>query len=354
MPSLKYPIGVQSFSEVIENGYVYVDKTGYLHKLLDAGAKYVFLNRPRRFGKSLFLTMIEEFFKGRRELFNGLEIDKHSYDWQAHPVLHLDFLGSNFNECDSLDYHLKGILEAWESTYGDEKSDRSVSERFAYVIAKAHELTGKKTVILIDEYDKPLLETIDNPTLQDKFRNILRGFYGNLKRQDAHIEFAMLTGVTKFGHLSIFSDLKDISPQKEFCGICGITTDELHGYFNAGVKEFAMQEDIGEEDVYELLRKNYDGYHFSPKGHEDIYNPFSVLNALSDRCIDDYWFKTGTPTFLIKLIKQRNISLQSLNKFTVSKSEIDSVSLDMESDLLPVLYQSGYLTILSYDKSLSP
>lgn len=351
MALIKYPIGIQSFSVIREGGYVYVDKTGYLHQLLSEGSKYVFLSRPRRFGKSLFLSMIEEFFLGHRHLFDGLEITRHEYDWQRHPVLHLDFTGRNFNAAGSLDAHINSYLEIWESIYGDEKNDRAPEERLAHIIMEAHRITGKKVIILIDEYDKPLLETVDNPQLQNAFRNILRGVYGNLKSQDAHIEFAMLTGVTKFGHLSIFSDLnnlQDISMNRRYSGICGITDPELRSHFGEGVANFAKSNGLSADEAYEMLRINYDGYHFSPVGGFDVYNPFSILNALNDEIINDYWFKTGTPTFLIKLIKAKGISIQNLENLEVDVNSVTSVSFDYNESLYPVLYQSGYLTIKGY------
>lgn len=354
MVPLLYPIGVQSFPEIRERGYVYVDKTEYIHKLVSTG-KFYFLSRPRRFGKSLLLSTIEEFFKGHKELFEGLSIINYDYDWKAYPVFHFDFTGRNYNDPGSLEAHLNSMLEKWEDIYGCEKRDRAPEERFEYVVTKARELSGRKVVVLIDEYDKPLLETVDNEGQQQLFRNILRGVYGNLKKLDAYIQFAILTGVTKFGHLSIFSDLnnlQDISMDEEYDGICGITNEELRRYFDKGVKYLAERRDMNEEEAYEQLRINYDGYHFSPEGKQDIYNPFSLLNALQRKSFGDYWFQTGTPTFLIKIIKTRGLALQSLGNLEVRQSEIENVSIDMRSSLYPVLYQSGYLTIKGYRPEL--
>lgn len=351
MKQLLYPIGVQSFSEIRERGYVYVDKTEYIHRLISSG-KYYFLNRPRRFGKSLLLSTIEEFFKGRRDLFKDLAIARYDYDWQQAPVLHLDLTGSNYNSPDSVAVHLDDFLSEWENKYNIDPADRKAfGLRFKNIIAEAHRQSGQKVVILVDEYDKPLLETFDRPDLQDIYKGDLRSFYSNLKSQDAHICFAMLTGVTRFGHLSIFSDLNnlnDISMLEEYSGICGVSEDELHEYFGQSVEELANKRNISTGEAFENLRINYDGYHFSPEGSPDIYNPFSLLNSLQKKNFGDYWFRTGTPTFLIRMIRSRQLSLQRLNEVEISQSAVENVSFDMRSSLIPVLYQTGYLTIKGY------
>lgn len=354
---VKYPIGIQSFSTIREGGYVYVDKSGYLHHLLERGAKNVFLSRPRRFGKSLFLSMVEAFFLGRRDLFEDLEINRHVYDWQPYPVLHLDFTGINYDSYKSLEAKLNGTMYEWESRYGLTTGDeRHLGLRFERLIKEIHKKCGRRVVVLVDEYDKPLLETVDNPDMQDKFRNILRGVYGNLKSQDAHIRFAMLTGVTKFGHLSIFSDLnnlQDISLDEDYSGICGISDEDLHQCFEVGVKELAHRHNWSLNEAYDKLRLNYDGYRFSPENAQDIYNPFSIINALNSRRISDYWFKTGTPTFLVKMIKGIGAPLQNLSEIEVDADSISSVSFDFHSSLFPILYQSGYLTIKGYDTDMN-
>ena len=351
MDQLLYPIGVQSFSEIRERGYVYVDKTEYIHQLISSG-KYYFLSRPRRFGKSLLLSTIEEFFNGRKDLFHGLAIEKYDYDWQAVPVLHLDLTGSNYSSPTGVTSHLDDFLSGWENKYGITPLDRlAYGLRFKNVIAEAHRQSGHKVVILVDEYDKPLLETIDRPELQEIYKGDLRAFYSNLKSQDSHIQFAMLTGVTRFGHLSIFSDLNnlnDISMLEEYSGICGITQDELFQYFRNSVEVLAENNNLSTDEAFGKLRLNYDGYHFSPKGSPDIYNPFSLLNALQKKGFGDYWFRTGTPTFLIKMIKSRQLSLQKLGEVEISQSAVENVSFDTHYSLIPVLYQAGYLTIKGY------
>ena len=347
---VKYPVGLQSFPKIREGNYVYVDKTEYIHRLIN-NCQYVFLSRPRRFGKSLLLSTIEEFFKGNKKLFEGLAISQHEHDWQPYAVLHLDFTGRNYNDPDSLDAHLNRRFEIWEEIYGKEMADRAPEERFQYIIARAKALTGRNVVILIDEYDKPLLETVDNPELQQTFRNKLRGLFGNLKSMDAYIRFAILTGVTKFGHLSIFSDLnnlKDISLNEEYNAICGLTEKELKDNFHSGVEKLADKLRITTAEAYGRLRDNYDGYHFSPENALDIYNPFSIINCLDDRNIGNYWFKTGTPTFLIKMIKDGKLPLTKLNEFQIGVSSLTDVSIDLANQI-PVLYQSGYLTIKNYE-----
>ncbi len=351
MNRMLYPIGIQSFSTIRERGYVYVDKTDYIWKLTTSG-QFFFLSRPRRFGKSLLLSTIEELFLGHRDLFEGLDISHKDYDWQTYPVLHLDFTGNDYMIPGSVEAVLNENLRIWEQRYEVRNIENSIGERFRKVIKAANEKTGLQVVILIDEYDKPLLETVDHPELQEKFRNQLRAFYGNLKSQDRYIRFAMLTGVTKFGHLSIFSDLnnlQDISMVEEFAGICGITDEELHRYFEPGVALLGEKRGYSTEEAYDKLRLNYDGYSFSPLGGPDIYNPFSVLNSLQAGWIRDFWFQTGTPTFLVKLIKSRQIELQRLGHTQIPLQAVENVSFDLRSSLVPVLYQSGYLTIKDYD-----
>lgn len=357
MAVIKYPIGIQTFSSIIEGGYVYVDKTEYLHRLLELGAQYVFLSRPRRFGKSLFLTMTEEFFKGNKALFEGLAISRYDYDWQPYPILHFDFSGCPIDSDESMVLHLDYFLEQYEKKY-DIPNDITVpiSRRFREIINQAHEQTGQKVVILIDEYDKVLLDTVDNPERQNIYRQQLRSFYGNLKSQDSHIRFAMLTGVTKFGHLSIFSDLnnlQDISMDEDFSGICGITSDELHEYLAEGVRELAQRRNLSEDEAYDLLKRNYDGYHFSAENALDVYNPFSIINALRNKRISNYWFQTGTPTFLVKMIKKRGLLLKRLDDIEVDANAVASLPFDYHSSLYPVLYQSGYLTIKGYRPELN-
>lgn len=342
---------MQSFPEIRERGFVYVDKSQYINKLQEHG-KYFFLSRPRRFGKSLFLSMLHAYFAGREELFDGLAASDYPGVPAPSPVLHIDFTGENYSNPESLESSLQNFISDQEKIYNCELANATLATRFGNLIKAAYEKTAKKVVILIDEYDKPLLDTVKYPKLQDAFRNELRGIYGNLKKMDIYIQFAMLTGVTRFGKLSIFSDLNnlnDISMTEEFSGICGITTDELHRYFESGVEELAGKKGQTVEQVYEDLKTNYDGYHFDEQCNLDIYNPYSLLNALQNKKISDYWFGTGTPSHLVYLIKERKIRLQDIDGVEESASKIQNVSFDIDKTLIPMMYQSGYLTIKGYD-----
>lgn len=350
MARLLYPIGIQNFREIREGGYVYVDKTEYIHRLATSG-KYYFLSRPRRFGKSLLLSTIECLFKGDRQLFDGLAISALWQDWTPAPVMHLDLTGSNYNTPGSLRTHLDDFLSGWEAEYGIVPKHReALGLRFGRVISEVHRQTGQRVVILVDEYDKPLLETADRPELQEEYRGDLRSFYSNLKSQDGHIRFAMLTGVTKFGHLSIFSDLNnlhDISMDRHCAGICGVTGEELNVYFHEGVEGFARANRLGVSEAYAVLKENYDGYHFSTVDFTDVYNPFSLLNCLSNQMAGAYWFRTGTPAFLIRMMRSGHLELQTLGTYRIDAESLSDVQLDLKN-YIPVLYQSGYLTIKEY------
>ncbi|MCM1451519.1 MAG: ATP-binding protein [Clostridium sp.] len=350
MTKLKYPIGMQSFPEIREKGFAYVDKTQYIALLQEKG-KYFFLGRPRRFGKSLFLSTLQAYYEGKRELFDGLAITRMQQEWTTKPVLHIDFTGQNYTDPNGLNSTLNQIFGQMEANYDCALPNETLGTRFQNIILKAYERTGQRAAILIDEYDKPLLDTVEQPELQEQYRNILRGVYGNLKRMDAYIETAFLTGISRFGKLNIFSDLNnlnDISMLKEFEGICGITSEELKKYFHQGIKNFAHENSISIEETLKLLQNNYDGYHFSTKFKEDIYNPFSLINALQSQQISEYWFSTGTPLFLIKRIKSQSIDLQELNEYEVTQPEIENVPFDLKGDAVPILYQTGYLTIKKY------
>ncbi len=346
----KYPIGVQSFAKLREDGYTYVDKTGYIANLIKEG-NYYFLSRPRRFGKSLLLSTIEAFYQGRKELFEGLEIIRMEHDWQPHPVFHM---AMNANKCQTvhdLEATIESFLYYYEQLYGRSEPSDSLALRFGALIRSAYNKTGKRVVILIDEYDKPLLDSVGNKALQDDLCAILKGFYSNLKNGDQYIQFAMLTGVSRFGKLSIFSDLnnlQDISLSEKYSAICGMTIEEIRDDFDAGVRELAANNGMSVEDAYAELKKNYDGYHFSPVS-PDMYNPFSLLNALSSGYIGAYWFSTGTPTFLVRMIRDMQIDLRDLEHTKIKLNNLMDASFDL-SNAIPLMYQSGYLTIRSYDR----
>ena len=301
----KLPIGIQNFEKLRREGYLYVDKTSLLYKMVTSGC-YYFLSRPRRFGKSLLLSTIEAYFQGKRELFEGLAVAELESDWTEYPILHLDLNTRNYSVKESLEAELNKHLELWESRYGDAFRDRSIEERFTQVIRLAYEKTGRQVVILVDEYDKPLLQAIGNTELQDAYRATLKGFYGALKSMDRCIRFAFLTGVTKFGKVSVFSDLnnlRDLSMLPQYHDICGVTEQELRTNFDVEISEFAEAQNMTIDDAYAALRENYDGYHFCEEKLPGIYNPFSLLNAFANHKIDYYWFETGTPTYLIELLK---------------------------------------------------
>lgn len=346
---MKYPIGIQSFEKVREEGYTYVDKTGDIFKLASEGS-YYFLSRPRRFGKSLLLSTMRAYFEGRRELFDGLAIAELEKDWVQYPVLYLDLNTREYTDKDSLIAELNKHLEQWESDYGDKYKDRAVEERLFHVIQNASHSTGKKVVILIDEYDKPLLQTFGNEQLQAEYRSMLKAFYGNLKSCDEFIRFAFLTGVTKFGKVSVFSDLNnlsDISLLPQYADICGITGEELRRTFAEPVKSLAANNGITEDECYTRLAEYFDGYHFYP-GSVGVYNPFSLLSTLKNQVFRDYWFETGTPTILVNKLQHTNYNLDNICTDKVAVSVLNSIDV-MDSHPLPLLFQSGYLTIKDYD-----
>lgn len=344
---MKYPIGIQDFEDLQRNGYAYVDKTNFVYKLADEG-KYYFLSRPRRFGKSLFLSTLEAYFQGKKELFKGLAIYDLETEWKKYPIFHIDLNTANFREKDSLYTVLNDYLTTWESKYGTRESEATLALRFKGVIARAAEKEGCGVVILIDEYDKPILQTLRDPELQAEHRAQLKAFYSVLKTQDRYIKFAFLTGVTKFGKVSVFSDLNnltDISMDHRYISICGMTEKELLVNFKEGISELAEANEDNETETIDKLRMRYSGYHFE-ENSEEIYNPFSVLNTLANSRYDDYWFKANTHTFLIDILKKHDYCITDLNKAQVKANMMNNVDFNP----IPVIYQSGYLTIKSYDE----
>lgn len=346
---MKYPIGIQNFEDLRRNGYAYVDKTQFVYKLADEG-KYYFLSRPRRFGKSLFLSTLEAYFQGKKELFEGLAIYDLETEWKQYPIFHIDLNTANFREEGSLYTVLNDYLSAWEDKYGTRESEVTLPLRFKGVIARAAEKEGRNVVILVDEYDKPILQTLQNEKLQEDHRNQLKAFYSVLKTQDRYIKFAFLTGVTKFGKISVFSDLNliDISMDYRYVNICGTTEEELKSYFKEGISELASANGDSESETIDKLRMRYGGYHFE-KNSEGIYNPFSVLNTLAKHRYKNYWFETGTPTFLIELLKEHGYRLPDLNKEQISAFVMSGMD-SAPTNLTPFIYQTGYLTIKGYDE----
>ena len=347
----KLPIGIQNFESLRRDGYIYVDKTQVIHQLINTG-RYYFLSRPRRFGKSLLLSTIKAYFEGKRELFKGLSIDNiENTEWQARPVLHLDLNTEKYDTPEKLDDFLNDFLKKQEALYGSEESERSLGLRFQGIIRRAYEKTGHRVAILVDEYDKPMLQAIGNEALQDEYRATLKGFYGALKSMDGYIKFAMLTGVTKFGKVSVFSDLNnlnDISMDLRFYNICGITEEELHSNFSNHIDTLAAANNMSREECIKKLRHLYDGYHFEEKA-PGVYNPFSVLNTLEKRKFSSYWFETGTPTYLIELLRQYDYTLENLESVETDADVLNSID-PTSANPIPVIYQSGYLTIKGYDE----
>lgn len=344
---MKYPIGIQDFEKLRTNGYSYVDKSRFVYKLATEG-EYYFLSRPRRFGKSLFLSTLEAYFQGKKELFEGLAIYDLETEWKKYPIFHIDLNTANFREKDSLYMVLNDYLTTWESKYGTRESEATLALRFKGVIARAAEKEGCGVVILIDEYDKPILQTLRDPELQAEHRAQLKAFYSVLKTQDRYIKFAFLTGVTKFGKVSVFSDLNnltDISMDHRYISICGMTEKELLANFKEGINELASANEDNETETIDKLRMRYSGYHFE-ENSEEIYNPFSVLNTLTNSRYDDYWFKANTHTFLIDILKKHDYCITDLNKAQVKANMMNNVDFNP----IPVIYQSGYLTIKSYDE----
>ena len=347
----KLPIGIQTFSDIRTQGYLYVDKTALMWQIANIGKPY-FLSRPRRFGKSLLLSTFEAYFEGKKELFEGLAIEKLEDKWEKHPVLHLDLNAEKYDTIESLNAILSYQLTQWETIYGKGKDEDTLSNRFKGIIQRAYEQTGKGVVVLIDEYDKPLLQAIHNKELMEAYRVILKAFYGVLKSKDSCLRFAFLTGVTKFSQVSVFNDLNqlnDISMSKNYATICGITKQELLEYFTPELEALAEENDLSFEETVETMTQQYDGYHFHQKG-EGVYNPFSVLNAFFKKEFGNYWFQTGTPTFLVELLKKSDYDLRTLmdgveaSAITFSEYRVD------EDNPIPLIYQSGYLTIKDFDK----
>ena len=347
---MKYPIGIQDFKTIRTDDYFYADKTALMHKLIKGG-QYYFLSRPRRFGKSLLVSMMEYYFNGERELFKGLAIEQLEQEWKTYPVLHLDLNAAKYTTPEALTSILESQLSRWEEIYGASPTEKVVSERFKGVIQRAYEKTGQKVAILVDEYDKPLLQAFDNEELKEDYRATLKAFYGVEKSMGAYIQFAFFTGVTKFSKVSVFSDLNnlaDISMDKRYAEICGITEKEIHDNLDAEVESLAQANNLTKEECYSKLKLNYDGYHFEA-GTTGMYNPFSLLRTLDSQAFKDYWFETGTPTILVEALKNNNYNLEELTQEEVTADLLGSID-SIDDNPLPLIYQSGYLTVKGYDE----
>lgn len=343
-----YPIGIQNFEKIRKDGYVYVDKTALIYQLVKSGS-YYFLSRPRRFGKSLLISTLQAYFEGKKELFKGLAMEILEKEWVKRPILHLDLNIEKYDTRESLDNILEKTLAGWESLYGANPSERSFSLRFAGIIQRACEQTGHRVAILVDEYDKPMLQAIGDEELQKYYRNTLKPFYGVLKTMDGCIKLGFLTGVTKFGEISVFSDLNnlmDLSMDRRYIALCGITEEELYGNFEEDIHRLAAAQGMTNEETCMELKECYDGYHFT-HNVPGIYNPFSLLNTFSKLEFGNYWFETGTPTYLVELLKRNHYDLERMANEETDADVLNSIYGD-ESPI-PVIYQSGYLTIKDYD-----
>lgn len=345
---MKYPVGIQSFSQIIENGYVYVDKTRLVYELATSGKVY-FLSRPRRFGKSLLVDTLECYFRGRKDLFRGLAIESLEKDWYEHPIFKIDFNGDRFEVAGTLEAKIEGYISRWENRYGKDASELTTGDRFVGVLRRASEQYGKCAVVLIDEYDKPLLDALDTPQ-EDENRSILKAFYSVFKSADNYTRFVFLTGVTKFSQVSVFSGFNqpnDISMSARYDALCGITEEELGRYFVEPVEQMAERYRCTVDQMRLKLKHRYNGYHFSP-GMTDIYNPFSLINVFFNGWMDDYWFRSGTPIYLQTLLVHNHEYINELTgRYYLPKMFVD-YRADVEKPL-PMIYQSGYLTIKGYD-----
>ena len=352
---MKYPIGIQDFAKIRNEGYVYVDKTALIHRLVTEGSIY-FLSRPRRFGKSLLVSTLKYYFLGKKELFQGLAIDRLEKEWAEYPVFHIDFNGENFTLSGTLEDKIESSITYWESIYGKAPYSETLGGRFKHLLEAAHKQTGRRAVVLIDEYDKPLLDVLDTGStvtvegnerlLEEHHRNILKGFYSVFKAADEHLQFVLLTGVTKFSQVSVFSGFNqpaDISMDHRYEQLCGVTEEELYHYFMEPITSMSEVYRCTVDEMKERLKRQYDGYHFSDD-LTDIYNPFSILNAFARQRIADYWFSTGTPTYLIRLLNHTNENLNELTGKYYDPSEFVDYKADVEKPL-PMIYQSGYLTV---------
>ncbi len=345
----RYPIGIQTFENIIEGNYIYVDKTSYIKEMREL-SKYIFLSRPRRFGKSLFVSTLKSYFEGRKELFEGLDISKTEKDWIKYPVFHFSMATAKHLNKERLESELNLMLLQYENIYGKGEGEEHPNQRLLGLIKRAYSQTGQKAVLLIDEYDAPLLDVVHTERLPELCQ-VMRNFYSPIKDLDPYLQFVFITGITKFSQLSIFSELnnlKKISMNKQFAAVCGITENEIRKYMSEGIKKLAESEEISEEEALILLKHNYDGYHFTWPS-PDIYNPFSIINALVDSELNSYWMESGTPTYLVEMLRKFDVLPTQIGGMTVDLNSFDVPTENMTT-ILPLLYQSGYLTIRNYDK----
>ena len=346
-----YPIGIQTFERIRKEDKLYIDKTEYIYRMAHTSGTYFFLGRPRRFGKSLLVTTMQSYFEGKKELFKGLAIENLEKEWTEYPVLHFDMSGGKHMDKEQLEEYLDYRLQEEEKKWGITKPVKGANNRLIDLINTAYEKSGKQVVVLIDEYDAPMLDVVHEKEQLDMLRNMMRNFYSPLKYSEAKLRFVFLTGITKFSQVSIFSELNNIiniSMNDEYAGICGITKEELLTQMSEDIDELAKSQELTREETIAELKENYDGYHFSAKS-PDVYNPFSLLNCFSTREFGSYWFSSGTPTYLIKMMRKFKVMPTNISRMYAKSSAFDAPTENMTA-ITPLLYQSGYLTIKGYDK----
>ena len=346
-----YPVGIQTFERIRKENKLYIDKTEYVYRMTHSGGCYFFLSRPRRFGKSLLVSTFESYFSGKKELFEGLAIEKLEQKWMEYPVLHFDMSGGKHMEKEQLEDYLSNRLEAEERKWGITHSKRGVNDRLTELITTAYEISGKQVVVLIDEYDAPMLDVAHERKTLDELRNVMRNFYSPLKMCEPMLRFVFLTGITKFSQVSIFSELnniKNISLDDEYAGVCGITKEELLTQMSEDIDVLAEALEMTREETIAKLKENYDGYHFSPAS-PDVFNPYSLLNCFDDKNFGAYWFSSGTPTYLINMLRKFKVLPAKIGRSLARSSAFDAPTENLKT-ITPLLYQSGYITIKGYDK----
>ena len=346
-----YPVGIQTFERIRKENKLYIDKTEYVYRMTHSGGCYFFLSRPRRFGKSLLVSTFESYFSGKKELFEGLAIEKLEQEWMEYPVLHFDMSGGKHMEKEQLEDYLSNRLEAEERKWGITHTKRGANDRLTELITTAYEISGKQVVVLIDEYDAPMLDVAHDKETLDVLRNVMRNFYSPLKMCEPMLRFVFLTGITKFSQVSIFSELnniKNVSLDDEYAGVCGITKEELLTQMSEDIDMLAEAQGMTREETIAKLKENYDGYHFSPAS-PDVFNPYSLLNCFDDKNFGAYWFSSGTPTYLINMLRKFKVLPAKIGRSLARSSAFDAPTENLKT-ITPLLYQSGYITIKGYDK----
>ena len=346
-----YPVGIQTFERIRKENKLYIDKTEYIYRMTHSGGCYFFLSRPRRFGKSLLVSTFESYFSGKKELFEGLAIEKLEQEWMEYPVLHFDMSGGKHMEKEQLEDYLSNRLEAEERKWGITHTKRGANDRLTELITTAYEISGKQVVVLIDEYDAPMLDVAHDKETLDVLRNVMRNFFSPLKMCEPMLRFVFLTGITKFSQVSIFSELnniKNVSLDDEYAGVCGITKEELLTQMSEDIDVLAEALEMTREETIAKLKENYDGYHFSPAS-PDVFNPYSLLNCFDDKNFGAYWFSSGTPTYLINMLRKFKVLPAKIGRSLARSSAFDAPTENLKT-ITPLLYQSGYITIKGYDK----